>query len=87
MHDNQVPPGDAAWERQVIDAVRGIRYGSVEIVVHDARIVQIERREKVRFDEAGRRRPDDRRRESNDNGRTDRTTGGSEQRDSGETKR
>jgi hypothetical protein len=44
----------------VLEAVRGIRYGSVEIVIHDARIVQIERREKVRLEETSRRRPDDR---------------------------
>jgi hypothetical protein len=48
------------WQREVIEAVRGLRYGSVEIVVHEGRVVQIERREKVRFDEAGHRRPDHR---------------------------
>jgi hypothetical protein len=31
-------------------ALDGIRFGSVEITVHDARIVQIERREKTRFE-------------------------------------
>jgi len=44
----------------VIEAVRGIRFGSVEIVIHDSRIVQIERREKVRLEETSRRRPEDR---------------------------
>lgn len=34
--------------RQVLAALAGLRYGAVEIVVHDGRIVQIERREKVR---------------------------------------
>lgn len=34
----------------VASALEGIRYGSIEIVIHDSRIVQIERREKVRFD-------------------------------------
>jgi len=34
----------------VISALRGIRFGSVEIVIHDSRIVQIERKEKVRLD-------------------------------------
>jgi hypothetical protein len=29
--------------------LREVRYGSIEIVVHDGRITQIERREKVRF--------------------------------------
>jgi hypothetical protein len=30
----------------VTDALRGLRYGSVEVVVHDSRIVQIIRTEK-----------------------------------------
>ena len=30
--------------------MRGLDYGSVEVVVHDSQVVQIERREKVRFD-------------------------------------
>ena len=46
------------WERAVVEAIRALRYGSVEIVVHEGRVVQIETREKVRFDEVGRRRPD-----------------------------
>jgi hypothetical protein len=46
-----------SWEREVLEAVRALRFGSVEIVVHDGRVVQIETRERVRFDEAGRRRP------------------------------
>ncbi len=35
--------------RQILAAIEGIRFGSVEIVVHEGRIVQIERREKVRL--------------------------------------
>ena len=35
---------------KLLDAIEGIRYGSVEIIIHDGRIVQIERKEKVRFD-------------------------------------
>ncbi|MGD9728275.1 MAG: YezD family protein [Nitrospiraceae bacterium] len=31
-------------------AIGGIRYGSIEITIHDSRIVQIERKEKLRFD-------------------------------------
>lgn len=37
-------------ERQIANALRGLRYGSVEIVVHDGRVVQIERKEKVRLE-------------------------------------
>ncbi|MGH8658968.1 MAG: YezD family protein [Gammaproteobacteria bacterium] len=36
--------------QQVLRALRGIRYGSVELVVHDGRVVQIERKEKLRFE-------------------------------------
>ena len=56
-------PLGADWERAVVEAIRALRYGSVEIVVHEGRVVQIETRAKVRFDEAGRRRPDARGRE------------------------
>lgn len=31
-------------------ALKGIRFGSVEIVIHDSKVVQIERKEKTRFD-------------------------------------
>jgi hypothetical protein len=40
---------DEGLARQILAALDGIRFGSVEIVVHDGRIVQIERREKVRL--------------------------------------
>ena len=42
------------WQRAVEKAVQGLRFGSVEIVVHEGRVVQVETREKVRFDGAGR---------------------------------
>ena len=63
------------WERRVLSALRGLRFGSIEVVVHDGRIVQIERREKVRLEETDRRRPENRKRETNDNGRADRSAG------------
>lgn len=31
-------------------ALKGIRFGSVEILVHDSNVVRIERKEKTRFD-------------------------------------
>ena len=43
-------PGVEAGTNAVINALRGLRYGSVEVVVHNGRIVQIERREKVRVE-------------------------------------
>lgn len=33
----------------ILSALQGIRYGSIEIIVHDSHIVQIERKEKLRF--------------------------------------
>ncbi|HKX12395.1 MAG TPA: YezD family protein [bacterium] len=41
------PPSQV--EREILRAVEGLAYGSVEIVVHDSKVVQIERKEKVRF--------------------------------------
>jgi hypothetical protein len=37
-------------EQEIVRAVSRIDYGSVEIVVHDGRVVQIECREKIRID-------------------------------------
>lgn len=37
-------------EQAILLALKGIRYGSVEIIVHDSKVVQIERKEKTRFD-------------------------------------
>ncbi len=36
--------------QQILRALHNLRYGAIEIVVHDGRIVQIERREKLRID-------------------------------------
>ena len=36
--------------RTILNAVRSVAFGSVEIVIQDSRIVQIERKEKFRFD-------------------------------------
>jgi hypothetical protein len=44
-----LPP---ALLRELRQALRSIRYGSIELVIHDGRVVQLERREKVRFDTA-----------------------------------
>ena len=40
-------------EHELRLALSEIRYGSIEIVIQDGRVVQIERREKVRFDREG----------------------------------
>ena len=46
--------GPREIDRAILDAVRGVRYGSVEVVVHDGRVVQIEIKKKVRvLEDAG----------------------------------
>ena len=37
-------------EQTILQALKDLRFGSVEIVVHDSKIVQIERREKMRVE-------------------------------------
>jgi len=49
---------------QIAALIAGLRYGTIEIVVHDGRVVQIQRKEKFRFtdgagDSARDRRDDD----------------------------
>lgn len=41
---------EAGWLRLVREQVGSLRFGVVQIVVHDARVVSVERTEKVRFD-------------------------------------
>ena len=36
--------------QQILRALQEIRYGSVEIIIHDSKVVQIERKEKIRID-------------------------------------
>lgn len=48
--------GEAAAPRttsdeEILKAVRNVKFGSVEITIHDAKVVQVERREKIRFQE------------------------------------
>lgn len=41
-------PSDA--KEAVAAALRGLRYGTIEVVVHDGRVVQVSRTEKFRVD-------------------------------------
>ncbi|HBL25396.1 MAG TPA: DUF2292 domain-containing protein [Acidobacteria bacterium] len=53
-------PGEAELRRieeELRHALSEIRFGSIEIIIQDARVVQIERREKVRFDRLNRSVP------------------------------
>ena len=51
IHPTQLPPSlENEHEAEVLRAIRDTRFGTVEIVVHQSRIVQITRSEKVRFE-------------------------------------
>jgi hypothetical protein len=57
------PEPSAALLSAIVRALSGLRFGSIEITVHDGRVTLIERREKVRLTEtaspeAGARHPD-----------------------------
>ena len=43
-------PPAADPERELLRAIREMAFGTVEVTVHQSRIVQITRSEKVRFD-------------------------------------
>ncbi len=55
-------PGDLKWVDLVVQHVKSLRYGVVEIVVHDSRVIQIEKTERVRLErmKTGRIKPSDR---------------------------
>jgi hypothetical protein len=36
------------WEQAVQQAIRSLRFGSVVVVVHEGKVTQIEKREKIR---------------------------------------
>ena len=41
---------------EIVRSIRNVRFGSVEITIHDSQVVQIERKEKVRLAPAPRSR-------------------------------
>ena len=43
-------PDGLKWLELVVQNVKSLRYGVVEIVVHDSRVIQIEKTERVRLD-------------------------------------
>lgn len=49
-HLSSAPSADSADLQQILQLLRNLRFGSLEIIVHEGRIVQIERREKLRVD-------------------------------------
>lgn len=51
--DSEAQVGDEIL-RRIANAISGVRFGSVEVVIQDSRVVQIERKEKFRFDKNSR---------------------------------
>jgi hypothetical protein len=45
---------DELWSKRISQSLNGLDYGAVQIIVHDGRIVQIERTERSRFDQEAR---------------------------------
>jgi len=52
MSDAATPPAsaDPAWIAVVREKVESLRFGVVQIVVHDSKVTQIERTERTRLD-------------------------------------
>lgn len=54
-HDKRqgVLPGDDEKDlvERLLSATRGIRYGAVEVIIHDSKVVQIERKERYRLED------------------------------------
>lgn len=44
------PDPHPAWVQVVTEKVASLRYGVVQVTVHDGKVVQIERTERTRFD-------------------------------------
>jgi hypothetical protein len=49
--NNSPSASSETLEAVLTRALQGLHYGSVEIVIHDAKVVQIERKEKLRLGE------------------------------------
>jgi hypothetical protein len=47
-----ISPAKPGWLQVVQDQVDALRFGVIQIVIHDSRVVQIERTQKVRLDRA-----------------------------------
>lgn len=48
---------EAGILREIQAALQGLRFGSVEITVHNAQVVQIERKEKIRLQAPASKQP------------------------------
>ncbi len=46
----QKEPQTAEIANQIVNLLQEIKFGSIEIIIHENKVVQIERKEKLRFD-------------------------------------
>ncbi|AYB41604.1 DUF2292 domain-containing protein [Brevibacillus laterosporus] len=49
MSEQQQASRQDLWMQKILDALKGIEYGSVHITIHDSNITQIERVERHRY--------------------------------------
>jgi hypothetical protein len=52
-NENSAPASQPEWLRVVQQKVESLRYGVVQLIVHDGRVTQIERTEKTRLPDPG----------------------------------
>ena len=50
LEKTQREPRTAEIANQIADILQEIKFGSIEITIHESKVVQIERKEKLRFD-------------------------------------
>jgi hypothetical protein len=50
---------DELWSKRIIQSINGLEYGAVQIIVHDGKIVQIERTERSRYEQEARAQQQD----------------------------
>lgn len=46
----QTTQNDSDWIDALAERVKGLRYGTIEVVIHQGRVTQIETTEKIRFE-------------------------------------
>ena len=44
------PNSNEDIEQHILEAIRAVKFGAVEVLIHDSRIVQVEKTEKTRFE-------------------------------------
>ena len=48
ISDKEIQAGDKALLLKVLEAIRSVSYVSVQITIHDSRVVQIDKTEKIK---------------------------------------